>query len=329
MVATTYEGPGVRGPRRDLRAARVFVVVALYLAVVTLLVFAFATPRPPIVGPVALIGPALSVITLLIAAAGLAWGRAWAYRAMTPLLVLLVVAGLISVALALLRLSLEIPLGAVLALWALRAPIPAGASPVSGQARGPVLVAALAVAALAVAVAWPLIAAVVLRPGGLLVAGDMAVSTNMTVRGDCLASADAPGGTAPESMDVTFTWSWLQPEPWPAGTDLITLTWFTMRDGGLSGYRLESVAAVGEGIVESNRWEDMRSRSNITFAVDLGRRQFSPGEVTVTLRRPEAVPAGHGSVELYGQYVHGPASVYDAETPAVWRTHDVQARCEW
>jgi hypothetical protein len=113
-------------PTREYRAIVTFAVAAAYVLVA--LVIAKGTQAAALA---ALIG----LVASLVEARGLSQGSEWARYAMTPMLWIYVVAGLLVFLVVLLHNAINIPLGVILAAWALSArpseslgPVPAAST---------------------------------------------------------------------------------------------------------------------------------------------------------------------------------------------------------
>ena len=317
--------PQHRGPTREYRAAVAFIANALL--VFGVLAWFGAASDVLLVGRlVHAFGPAVGATVMLLVAAGLAVRRSWAAAAMTPLLWLLVIGGTISFVLALAQRTIQIPIGPLLAVWALRAK-PLGA-PAMGPRPG--LAGRALVVVGVVAAAWPLAAPAIAQPGGLFVAAASDLDHSVDVVGACVdttregAVAPVPGTSAepPSAVDVTFNWAWRRTEPLVEGTDAVIFEWFTMV--GREGYEYYLDRQVdGPGITEEDR-----SHRSARYHVDLAQHGFEPGAITIRLLRPSEAYRGTGSIELYVSYVHAPNGIPNATSPGLW-TVVVQARCEW
>ena len=119
-------------PTREYRAQRTFIVLAAFLVFGYVLILSRAGGS---VGGGLFLAGALGIAVNAIAAWGLANGRDWARSAMTPLLWIYVGAGVLVFVLALARGGVNIPIGALLAGWALLArpsdalgPVPASST---------------------------------------------------------------------------------------------------------------------------------------------------------------------------------------------------------
>jgi hypothetical protein len=150
--ATTPEAAPAPSPRptptREYRAMATFVVVT---AVIILILFVVGSQAGALVGFTGglLLGPVLAAVANGVEAYGLSQRHDWARFAMLPMLWIVLVAGLISSLLALGQGRIEIPVGSLLAAWALTARPSAALGPVPGSStQGALLVAAAFFAAL-------------------------------------------------------------------------------------------------------------------------------------------------------------------------------------
>jgi len=125
---------------REYRALVTFAVAAVFVTLVVVVVDGnmerSATPMS------VLWAGLLGIANNVVAAWGLAAGRPWARYAMTPILWIYVGAGVLTVLVALSRGSVNIPIGAILAAWALYAKPSEALGPIPpSSAAGAVLVA--------------------------------------------------------------------------------------------------------------------------------------------------------------------------------------------
>jgi hypothetical protein len=104
-------------PTREFRARWTFTIAAAFGASLLILYNGLLGAFPIS----AVLGAILNVIAAAIEASGLAGRRDWARYAMTPLLWLFIVTGLLQLLLALTNNGFNIPIGAILAAWALLA----------------------------------------------------------------------------------------------------------------------------------------------------------------------------------------------------------------
>jgi hypothetical protein len=305
---------GRRPPTREDRAAIALMLLATFVAVIWLIVATGARPALPVLFLVAMVQPQMLLVLCVIAAWGLRQRRPWAVAACTPILVILLVAGLVSFVVALLQARLEIPLEAVLAWWALRAAPEARSEPRRAGAGAWLMVGGLLLVNL-----LPLLTPVALTPGGPLVVSESDLDASMTV--DCGPTTNA----SPESIVVTYSWSWRRAELVAGGTDEVVVSWFGSGDAGSYTYSL-AATELGQGLSEANRVLD--PAASILVAVDMATNRFQPGQLRLTLERGVDLASPHGSIELRSRYAHAPADIYDPASAAQWHV-DKPSRCTW
>jgi len=262
---------------------------------------------------VTLAGPIVLMLVMFAAAFGLAQRAVWAIAAMTPLLYLLAVSGVISFVLALTRSTFEIPLGLILAIWALRAP--------QARATGSVGAGAAAVVAVAVTAAlWVLPAEVLLLPGGPLIVDETALQPSLGV------TCAPPQGNEPARIHVGYDWRWLRSEPLASGQDFIEIEAFPdgPEDGFAVGFAIEQSDPLPAGI-----WQEdiaIFGPLGMTYGVDLATTGFGPEAVGFALIGPTAF-VGPGVVHVKASYRHGPESAGNVRS-ALW-TVETSADCAW
>jgi hypothetical protein len=136
-------GPGAAAlppqltPTREYRAQWTFGITAIFGLVVTFLASG-AGFGGNAVG--LLLGPVLSIVVFAIAAATVSSPAGAGRQSMDPLLQILIVEGVISVVLAIMRSTLLFPVGAILAWWSLRAAPSAALGPLPPTGAGGILV---------------------------------------------------------------------------------------------------------------------------------------------------------------------------------------------
>jgi hypothetical protein len=300
-------------PSREYRAAVALSLTAIFTLAILALYGNVMSVFPPVTRAVTLAGPGTGAFVGLLMAFGLARGATWARSAMTPVLWLVVVSGSVSFVLALMRGSIDIPLGALLAIWALRAPPTIDRRP---SPLGRAIVGVMTIVA-----AWPLIALLALQPGGVLLTAESDFDASLELSGACPGSGVAAPGDAPEAIDVTFRWSWHRAEPFREGIDELTITWFTFGAGEDLGYYQDQPLPQAAGVTEEDRWI-----GRTTYRIDLAQQSFEPGEVRIRLLRATPPPPGLGEVNVMAQFLHAPTG--SSVRPALWGAVE-QARCEW
>jgi len=312
--------PG-RGPSREYRASVAFTIGGAAILFVVLLVSgSILNPSPPIRGVVLLAGVILGVAALLGTAYGLSRGSGWAVAAATPMLWVLVVAGITETVVAATHSTINIPIGALLAVWALRAPVRSGSE--AGRSSPALGVAgALALGAMLLSAGWPLVSPILLQSGGPFVVGADALQPTLTL------NCDGVPVTAPTAVSVEYDWRWLRSEPWAAGNDSITLAAYTTREADTGSFTIDADAPGSVGTWQSDFF--ILEPQGIVFGVDLAQAGFNPGSVGFGLIAPGVDYASpHGSIQLMATYLHAPADTNGPDSPAAWRV-TTEARCEW
>ena len=312
---------GMRGrPSREYRATVAFLASALFVLLLVLL-YGGTVSGVPVIGAVTLAGPVLGAVVELVIAFGLAFGLRWARAAMTPALWILAISGVLSFLVSLTAGRLDLPIGPILAIWALRSPPRLTHSPAPGEAAGGVLVPIL-VAVLLIATAWPVIAPTATQSGGPLIAAASDLHLELQTTTPC------PGGlgpvhTPPETIDVVLRWTWARAEPVRAGTDAVALSWATMAGEDVAGYYLDQPIEQQPGITEEDR-----SGLFAVYRIDLGTRGFEPGAVTIRLRRPNELGSGPGLVQVAANYAHHYGDMVGQTPTGLWKRVEV-VNCDW
>jgi hypothetical protein len=309
-IAVNPMAPG--GPTREYRASAAFLIAAAFMLVILLLVVGSVSTGPPARWVVPLVGPVVLMLILFATAVGLAQRATWATVAMTPLLYLLVVSGAISFVLGLLRSTLEVPLGLILAVWALRAP-PSTASLPLGRVATAVVATALAAAL------WALPSEFLLRPGGPLVLDASALEHSLQV------SCTAPHGAEPARIHVRYDWRWLRSEPLAGGQDQITVEVHQQgTDSGPIALALDETDPLPSGISQQDI--SIFPPLGMTFGVDLATTGFGPQSVGFGLIGPSS--QGSGVVTVDARYRHGAASSTGTGGIEGWSAQ-TSVDCEW
>lgn len=314
-VEVATEPTGRSRATREGRAAIAFLVLATFVAVIWAIVAIGARPVLPVLFLLTMVEPLILLVILVVAAWGLNSRRPWAVAACTPMLVILLVAGLVSFVVAVLQARLQIPLGAVVAWWALRAPPEPRPEPVRAGMVGSLLVAGLLLVSL-----LPLATPIALAPGGPLIVSGSDLDTSMTL--DCGPTANA----GPETIIVTYRWSWRRAELVAGGTDQVVVSWFANGYAGPDSYTLTETDFGQPGLSEANRV--LAGQAGVVVAVDMATNRFEPGRLGLTLHRELDLDSPHGSIELRARYAHGPTDIYDPASVSLW-DRDGEARCEW
>jgi hypothetical protein len=307
-------------PSREYRATAALLVTGIFTLLVILL-YARTISSVPAIGVITLAGYVIGALVELVIAFGLAWRLQWASAAMTPALWILGLSGVLTFVVSLAGGGVDIPIGAILAIWALRAPPRGTPDPAAGQSLGGALTAIL-VAALVVVAAWPLIVPAATQPGGPLIAASTDLHLELQPAAPCPGDA-GPAHVPPDSIDVVLRWTWAREEPMRSGTDAIVLSWATMGGEEIAGYYLDEPILQQPGITEEDR-----SGLYAVYRNDLGVRGFEPGSVTIRLRRPNELGSGPGLVQVAATYAHHATGLTGTTPSGLWTRAEVM-NCEW
>lgn len=320
MVTEPIDAEVTKRPTREYRAAATFLLTGVFTLLLVLL-YGQTVSSVPAIGVVKLAGPVIGGVLEVAIALGLGLRRTWAYAAMTPALWILALSGVLTFIAALARGSLDIPIGPILAIWALRAPPSAMPRPTPDalmrRAIAPVLMAALVVVA-----AWPLVVPTLTRPGGPLIVDAPDLDLQLQTATPCPGGA-GPAHDPPDLIDVVLRWTWARSEPMPGGTDAVAFSWATGGGEESGGYFLDQPIAQQPGITE----EDRSSRL-VVYRSDLAVSGFEPGSMTIRLRRPNELTAGPGLVQVAAKYAHHETGIAGVAPTGLW-TRAATITCEW
>ncbi|HTK44702.1 MAG TPA: hypothetical protein VL749_05080 [Patescibacteria group bacterium] len=135
-------------PTREYRATVTFVVAAGFIVFILAVFSGYMSRLPPATSVV--LGSLVVVAVDATEAYGLYLRRPWARFAMTPMLWIVLVLGLLSSLVALSRSTIEIPIGSILAIWAFNARPAEGLGRIpASSTEGTVLIVVAFAAALA------------------------------------------------------------------------------------------------------------------------------------------------------------------------------------
>lgn len=296
-----------------------FSIGGLFILAVLLLVGGQLSTSPPIGGVVAFAGAVLGLTAMLAAALGLAYGRPWAAAVATPMLVLLVIGGAIEFVVAFTRNSINIPIGALLALWALRAPLRTPPDAETGTRPWRFAGAAVVVAML-LSTGWPLVTAVLLGTGGPFIVDESALAPSLGI------TCDGEPGTPPTAVHIRYDWRWTRAELLASGIDTVTLAAFGLREDGDPAFALDETEHSSVGTWQSDVMID--EPTGIVFGIDLGQAGFEPGSVGIGLIPFSETPDAHGRVDIRAVYLHGPTDTSSANSTALWRVV-TEGHCAW
>ncbi len=279
---------------------------------------------PPPVPPARLltvgfnVASALLVVLMLVEARGLDRVRPWAIAAVRPFLIVIAAAGAWVFVEAILDGRLRIPLDVGVALWAFLAGPHITPRP-RLEARSIALVCAAAGLAALMLLSRPL-----LDWGGALDARPAALRASMSV--DC--GTARPDGTPPDTVAITYEWSWSGSSLLPDGLDAFVLGWTGDDDQGRPLYLLGETPDLEAGVYSGRRGHPSRemtsevakeSRQWWHWGIELAERGYAPGRIVVELHRAQPSVDDPEPLVLKGTYVH----------LGVWRQDVEPVTCAW
>jgi hypothetical protein len=305
------------GRSAEGRASIAFKLLAAFVAVI-LVATGGSTPDTDF--PLlrwATIAYALAIIAVdLIAAIGLDIGARWALAAMRPILWLQLIAGGIGSITTLSHGSVPIPFDLVLLIWALRGPAGDRPTPPLDLRAGALIGTMLVLVANGT---W-------LRPlfgaGGAFDAAEGDLLSAITVQ------CGPAGGGSPETVIVTYHWSWVRTGPPTGGSDVAIITWDGQDDADSQLYILGDAPDSGAGVSAGSETGVATGDANVfarshygswQWGVDLGQQRYGPGQITVILRRAAGHSATGVLLTVEGAYAHSGA----------WRSTPALTSCEW
>ena len=281
----------------------------------------FPPPVPParLLTVVFNVASALLVVLMLVEARGIDRLRPWAIAAVRPFLLVIAAAGVYVFVAAALEGRFRIPLDVGIAAWAMLAAPHVTQRP-RFEARSLGLVASAAGLSAAMLFSQPLFAwggAVDVKPADL--------HTSMSV--DC--GTAAPDGTVPETITITYDWSWTGGSPLPDGVDAFVVGWTGDDAEGrplyLIGRTPDTVPGVysGRGLRYPSR--DMsiavseESRGFWHWGIELVERGYAPGRLVIQLDRAQTATPGAEPLVIKATYVH----------LGIWRQDAEPVTCAW
>lgn len=261
---------------------------------------------------------ALLVVALLVEARGLDRVRPWAVAAIRPLLVLIALAGAYVFTVTILDGRIRVPFDAGLAIWALLGTPHVTPRPPL-ERRSLALLGAAAVLSAGMLFSRPLFdwgGAVDVRQNDLHASMSVVCGT---------ASAD---GTVPETITITYDWSWTSSSPLPDGLDSIVVGWTGDDQQGRPLYLLDVTPDTEPGVYSGRRGYPSRdmtdavaaeSRGRWQWGVELVERGYAPGHLVVLLDRAQATTPDAQPLVVKASYVH----------VGVWRQAVQPVTCTW
>lgn len=242
--------------------------------------------------------------------------RPWAVAAVRPLLVVLIAAGVGATLVGLDGGWIRVPFESVLAAWALLAGADATLIRHPDGRSGSLVLAVLLLTA------SMLFGRQVFGWGGLL---DVRPS-------DLHASIDAdcgpPGGGPPETITVSYDWSWARPGAFPNGLDIAVVGWSGDDADGRPLYIFDKDPEAGPGIHSGRRdYPSLDLATQVAknfpaswnWGIELDEQGLQPGHLELQLRRARDAPPEPGPLAVTASYVH----------LGTWHSDPVTVTCSW
>ena len=313
-AAVEIEGP--RDGSLEARAALVFKGLAFVNAAgVVLAVFPPITPVSTLLTLGFNAAAAALAIVYWFVGRGLDRKLPWAVAAVRPLLALVAIAGVYSVVVAFGEGKLRIPFEVVLAGWALVGPPDVTPLPRLSTRSIATLVGTLALLA---ALAF---GHTVFGWGGALDVRQPDLDAEIA------ATCGEPGSGPPETIAVTYDWSWLRTTPVPSGVDMIVLGWTGADSDGRPLYIVGRIPDTPTGIraglegypsAELAKAVQAESEGRYRWAIDLSRQQLAAGRIELGLQFARDEVPETGTLVLKATYIH----------LGLWR-EDTTLTCTW
>lgn len=314
-----FEIEGPQPGSLEGRASIAFKVLAVIgYGGVVLAMFPGATPVATFLTVAFNIAAFLLATLLLVVGLGLEKRQPWAVAAARPLLVLLILSGLATLAIAWSEARIRIPFDIALAGWALLGP--ADVKPI---ARLEPRSAGLAVGA-ALLMASMLASPQLFSWGGVFDVHE--TNLQATLAADC----GTPGAGLPDQITLRYDWTWNASAPMPSGTDIVVLGWTAADSAGHPLYVIDEIPDSGAGVFSglngypSTQMADAiakESQGAFRWAMPLDQQRFAPGHIELHLRRSEAaaVEAQPEPLTVTASYIH----------LGLWQQQPPRVTCSW
>lgn len=253
---------------------------------------------------------------LLLVALGLDKRRPWAAAAVRPMLVLLVLSGLATIAIAWSEQRIRVPFDVALAGWALLGPAEMKPIP-RPEARS-----------VGLAVATLLLLGSMLASPQLFSWGGVFDVHEPDLRASLAAECGAPGAGLPDRIIISYEWSWATGAPMPSGTDIVVLGWTGADSEGHPLYVIDEIPESGPGVYSGlNGYPSTKMADDIAhetqgafrWAMPLPEQQFAPGRIELRLRRAQAAAPESQPLTITATYVH----------LGLWRQSPPAVTCSW
>lgn len=316
-IALEIEGP--EPGSLEGRASIAFKILAfLGYSGVVLAMFPGATPVATLLTLAFNVAAFLLASLLLLVAVGLGKRRPWAGAAARPLLILLIIAGVITIAIAWSENLVRVPFDVVLSAWALfgrpeARPMPRPESRSLGAAAGAFLLMGSMLASPQL-FSW----------GGVFDVHEPDFTS--TLAADC----GAPATALPDRITLRYDWSWTASAPVPSGTDIVVLGWTGADAAGRPLYVIDAIPPSGPGVYSglngypSTAMADViahESLGSFRWAMPLDEQHFAPGTIELHLERSTAATAEPNPqpLKITAAYVH----------LGIWRQSPPTVTCSW
>lgn len=255
-------------------------------------------------------------ILYVVVALGLDRGRPWAVSAIRPLLLLLVGWGAFTFASAFIGGAFRIPLPMLAAGYALIFSTnrwPLTRLTVSGGAI---------IATTAALIAMELVSQPLFRWGGYFDVRQPDLNASLAV--DC----GTPGAGLPQTITVSYQWSWSRGTLLPNGEDQLVIGW---NGDGVDGHPLYVIGALpdtasGIKLGASNGVSSDMTRAAVAqwrgtyrWRLDLGMLDYQTERIELVLTRTKAQPSQAARLDVGATYVH----------LGVWQSNAPTVTCTW
>lgn len=312
-----FEIEGPRDGSLEARAAIAFKLLAvLGYAGVVLAMFPGTTPVATLLTVAFNIAALLLATILLLVGFGLDKRRPWAVAAVRPLLVLLILSGVATIAVAWSENRIRVPIDVALAGWALLSP--ADIKPIARPGPRSLSIAGAGVVLLAAMLASPQL----FSWGGTFDVHEPDLRVGLT------AECGSTGAGLPDRITLRYEWSWSATSPLPSGTDIVVLGWTGADGQGRPLYTIDEIPDAGVGIYSgltgypSTKMADQvarESQGSFRWALPLDEQRLASGRIELVLGRAQAAPPNPAPLTVTASYIH----------LGLWRDSAATITCSW
>ncbi len=299
---TIFEIEGPADGSLEARAAMALKLLAvLGYCGVALAMFPGTTPVATLLTVAFNIAAFLLATVLLLVGFALDKRRPWAVAAVRPLLVLLILSGVATIAVAWSENRIRVPIDVALAGWALLSP--ADIKPIARPGPRSLSIAGAGVVLLAAMLASPQL----FSWGGAFDVNEPDLRVGLT------AECGTTGGGPPDRITLRYEWSWASSAPLPSGTDIVVLGWTGADGQGRPLYTIDDIPATEAGVYSgltgypSTRMADQvasESQGSFRWALPLDEQRFAPGHIELVLGRTQVAPSDPAPLKVTASYIH-------------------------